>query len=104
MTTIAGQRIEKSLLEILSTRGVLEVVVTSYCNGYCGYISTLEEYEVQAYEGGHTVFGKHTLGAVQTRFKRMALEMLKPECERMELSDAVAPRFSEKELALRSFR
>ncbi|MES2440748.1 MAG: neutral/alkaline non-lysosomal ceramidase N-terminal domain-containing protein [Verrucomicrobiota bacterium] len=103
VTTIAGQRIEKSLLEILSKQGVEEVVVASYCNGYCGYLSTFEEHEVQAYEGGHTVFGKHTLGAVQTRFKQMALEMLKPENERKNLSDGVVLRFSEEELALRSF-
>ncbi len=103
VTTIAGQRIEKSLLGILAARGVVEVVVASYCNGYCGYISTLEEYEVQAYEGGHTVFGKHTLGAVQTRFQQMARELLKPEGERRNLNDGVAPRFGEEELSLRSF-
>lgn len=103
VTTIAGQRIEKTLLEILSTRGVVEVVVASYCNGYCGYVSTYEEYEVQAYEGGHTVFGKHTLGAMLTRFRQMALEMLKPETMRQNLSNGVPPGFSEVELALRSF-
>lgn len=103
VTTIAGQRIEKTLLGILSARGVVEVVVAGYCNGYCGYISTYEEYEVQAYEGGHTVFGKHTLGAVLTRFRQMAVEILKPENMRTDLSDGVAPEFSDEELALRSF-
>ncbi|MES2658264.1 MAG: neutral/alkaline non-lysosomal ceramidase N-terminal domain-containing protein [Verrucomicrobiota bacterium] len=103
VTTIAGRRIEKSLLEILSTRGIEEVVVASYANGYCGYVTTLEEYEEQAYEGGHTVFGKHTLGAVQTRFKGMALEMLKPVAERRNLSDGLPPDFSGGEIALRSF-
>ncbi|GAA5123245.1 neutral/alkaline non-lysosomal ceramidase N-terminal domain-containing protein [Luteolibacter yonseiensis] len=103
VTTIAGQRIEKTLLDILSARGVTEVVVASYCNGYCGYISTFEEYGEQAYEGGHTVFGKHTLGAVLTRFSQMALEMLKPAGMRSESSDGVAPEFSDEELASRSF-
>lgn len=103
VTTIAGQRIEKTILEILSARGVVEVVVTSYCNGYCGYVSTYEEYEVQLYEGGHTVFGKHTLGAILTRFRQMAMEMLKPEIMRVDMSDGVAPMFSEETLALRSF-
>jgi neutral ceramidase len=103
VTTIAGRRIEKTLLEILSGRGVAEVVVASYCNGYCGYFSTFEEYEVQAYEGGHTVFGKHSLGAMQTKFKQMALELLKPETERTDLSDAVPLKFSNEEIALRSF-
>jgi neutral ceramidase len=103
VTTIAGRRIEKTLLEILATRGVVEVVVASYCNGYCGYICTYEEYEAQAYEGGHTVFGKHTLGAMLTRFRQMALELLKPDDLRSNLSDGVPLEFSEEELALRSF-
>lgn len=103
VTTIAGERIENTVLEILSARGVTEVVVASYCNGYCGYITTFEEYQEQAYEGGHTVFGRHTLGAFQSRFRRMALEMLKPEKERHDLSHAVPARFSADELVLRSF-
>lgn len=103
VTTIAGHRIEKTVLEILSARGVAEVVVTSYCNGYCGYFSTFEEYEVQAYEGGHTVFGKHSLGALQTKFKQMALELLKPEAERTDMNDAVPLKFGDGEIALRTF-
>lgn len=103
VTTIAGLRIERTLLEILTARGVVEVVVASYCNGYCGYICTYEEYEEQAYEGGHTVFGKHTLGAMLTRFRQMALEMLKSEDLRSNLSDGVPLEFSKEELALRSF-
>ena len=103
VTTVAGQRIENSLLDILRTRGVTEVVAASYCNGYCGYLTTPEEYEVQAYEGGHTVFGKHTLGAVQTRFRQMAIEMLKPEAERRIHDDGAPRAFTPEELALRSF-
>jgi neutral ceramidase len=103
VTTIAGRRIERTVLEILSRRGVAEVVVASYCNGYCGYFSTFEEYQVQAYEGGHTVFGKHSLGAMQTKFKQMALELLKPQAERADPSDAVPLKFGNEEIALRSF-
>lgn len=103
VTTIAGRRIENALLEILSERGVTEVVVASYCNGYCGYFCTFEEYEVQAYEGGHTVFGRHSLGAMQTKFKHMALELLKPEAERVNPGDAVPLKFGIEEIALRSF-
>ena len=103
VTTMAGRRIEESLLEILRERGVSEVVATTYCNGYCGYITTIEEYAEQSYEGGHTVFGRHTLGVVQTRFRRMALEMLKPEAERRIPDDGAPPDFTADELALRSF-
>jgi hypothetical protein len=45
----------------------------------------------------------HFLGAVQTKFKRLALELLKPENERNVVEDSRPVMFSEDELALRSF-
>jgi neutral ceramidase len=87
----------------LADRGVTEVVCSTYTNAYCGYITTYEEYQLQLYEGGHTVFGMHFLGAVQTKFKRLALELLKPENERNVVEDSRPVMFSEDELALRSF-
>lgn len=103
ITTIAGQRLEESLLEILADRGVTEVVCSTYTNAYCGYITTYEEYQLQLYEGGHTVFGQHFLGAVQTKFKGLALEMLKPDNERNVVEDGRPAEFSDEELELRSF-
>ncbi|MBI1287338.1 MAG: hypothetical protein GC178_07130 [Flavobacteriales bacterium] len=103
ITTIAGQRLENSLLEILADRGVTEVVCSTYTNAYCGYITTYEEYQLQLYEGGHTVFGQHFLGAVQTKFKGLALEILKPESDRHVVEDGRPAEFTEEELLLRSF-
>jgi neutral ceramidase len=103
ITTIAGQRLENSLLEILADRGVKEVVCSTYTNAYCGYITTYEEYQLQMYEAGHTVFGQHFLGAVQTKFKKLALEMLKPENERNVVEDGRPTMFTDEELELRSF-
>lgn len=103
ITTIAGQRLEDSLLEILADRGVKEVVCSTYTNAYCGYITTFEEYQLQLYEGGHTVFGQHFLGAIQTKFKQLALELLKPESERKVVDDGRPATFTEEELELRSF-
>jgi len=103
MTTIAGQRLEQSLLEILRDRGVKEVVATTYANAYCGYVTTYHEYQLQMYEGGHTVFGQHTLGAVQTKFKQLALELLKPAAERITVDDGQPANFSDEELAKRTF-
>lgn len=103
MTTIAGQRLEATLLEILKDRGVKEVVATTYANAYCGYVTTYQEYQKQLYEGGHTVFGQHTLGAVQTKFKQLALEMLKAPEERTPIEESVPAQFSKEELAKRTF-
>jgi neutral ceramidase len=103
ITTIAGLRLENTLLEVLADRGVNEVVCSTYTNGYCGYITTYEEYQLQMYEGGHTVFGQHFLGAIQTKFRQLALEMVKPESERNVVEDGRPAFFSEEEIGLRSF-
>lgn len=82
ITTIAGKRLQETVLNILKHRGVTEVILSTYTNGYSGYITTPEEYDCQLYEGGHTIFGKYTLPAYQTKFKELALQMLKPKAER----------------------
>lgn len=82
ITTVAGQRLRRSVLDILKHRGVTHILLNSYCNGYHGYITTPEEYDMQQYEGGHTIFGKYTLAAYQTKFKELALQMLRPAQQR----------------------
>ena len=90
ITTIAGQRLRQTVLNILSLRGIKDVIISSYSNAYAGYITTNEEYSVQAYEGGHTLFGQWTLAAYQTIFEKMAKAMLLPEEERT-IAEATEP-------------
>jgi neutral ceramidase len=78
ITTIAGQRLRQTILDVLKQRGVEEVVLCPYANSYSGYITTPEEYRVQMYEGGHTLFGQWTLPAYQKQFEKLAQQMLEP--------------------------
>lgn len=55
-------------------------MVTGLANDYSGYITTLEEYGLQRYEGSHTLFGPHTLGAWQTALAG-ALKFMDQESE-----------------------
>jgi neutral ceramidase len=98
ITTIAGKRLQKSLEETLSHRGVKRVILCPYANGYSGYITTNEEYQAQIYEGGHTVFGEWSLAALQTKFEVLAQELLKTKEERRFAHDAIPPDFTEEEL------
>lgn len=82
ITVIAGKRLANSLKERLLDAGIVEVILAPYANGYSGYITTNEEYQVQMYEGGHTVFGQWSLAALQTKFDELATEMLKPKSQR----------------------
>jgi neutral ceramidase len=82
LTTMAGKRLSETVLSVLQERGVKKVIPTTYANGYHGYITTPEEYEKQLYEGGHTVFGKWSLPAYQTKFRELAQQMLLPAAQR----------------------
>lgn len=81
-TTMAGTRLRQMVAERLQGRGIRHVLICTYCNDYMGYVTTNEEYQLQAYEGGHTIFGQWTLAAFQTRFAGLATELLKPEGDR----------------------
>jgi neutral ceramidase len=100
---MAGKRLEKQLLTQLGSKGIKHVIISGYSNGYVGYATTYEEYELQGYEAGHTVFGKWTLAALQTIAEQLALELLKPANERKPVSTAVPPVFRETDLSWRLF-
>lgn len=103
MTTIAGKRLSQTILGVLKQRGVEKVIISPYANAYCGYITTYEEYQLQCYEGGHTVYGEHTLGAFQTKFKELALQLLKKPEERDETIVVEPVKFTEEEINKRTF-
>lgn len=101
ITTVAAWRLRAGLAQRLACRGIAHVIIGSYANAYHGYITTPEEYEVQNYEGGHTVFGKWTLPAFQTHFDQLAAALCHPD--QVPLDKALRPpAFSAEELALRT--
>lgn len=103
ITTVASWRLRDMLRSELAFKGINEIIICSYANGYCGYFTTFEEYQVQCYEGGHTVFGEHQLGALLTKYRQLAYEFLKPETDRQIDNSLRPPVFPEEELKLRSF-
>ncbi len=104
VTTTGARRLRKTLLSRLSAAGVTRTVVSGYANAYFGYATTPEEYELQTYEGGHTVFGRWTLPAFQTLYARLSEALLKPDAERVLPESTSPPVFSDQELSLRSGR
>ncbi|MCO4745536.1 MAG: neutral/alkaline non-lysosomal ceramidase N-terminal domain-containing protein [Proteobacteria bacterium] len=98
-TTTAGRRIAATVAETL---GVQTVQVAGYSNAYHGYVTTREEYQVQAYEGAHTIFGQFTLAAYLTSLAELCADMAKHHHHRG--SSAVSPtRFTEQELERRRY-
>jgi neutral ceramidase len=64
-TTVSGRRLRDTLRAALPD-DVHTVVISPYANAYAGYLTTAEEYQVQHYEAGYTIYGPHTLAALQT--------------------------------------
>jgi len=51
------------------------VVIAGLSNEYADYITTYEEYQVQRYEGGSTVYGPHTLEAYLQIYSGLAKDL-----------------------------
>ncbi|HWH33314.1 MAG TPA: neutral/alkaline non-lysosomal ceramidase N-terminal domain-containing protein, partial [Egibacteraceae bacterium] len=74
----AGRRMCAAALEAgggAAGTAVAEAMVVGLAQGYRGYFTTPEEYDQQHYEGGHTVFGKHTSLLVQQAHAELAAEL-----------------------------
>lgn len=57
----------------------IKVVLSGLSNIYTSYVTTLEEYEVQRYEGASTLYGPHTLRAYENQFARLAWHLASGE-------------------------
>jgi len=67
-TTMAGRRVRNAVFNVTGH----EVVLAGLANNYINYIATPEEYDVQEYEGGATVYGRNTVPVTATILKNMA--------------------------------
>jgi neutral ceramidase len=102
LTTVSGKRLKKTIQQILEKRGVEQLILSPYANAYSGYVTTYEEYQTQCYEGGHTMYGKWTLAAYQTKFQQLCLEMLKPKKDRIFDSSIRPVKFKKQEIKKRT--
>ena len=68
ITTEAAKRLKAELARYLPNH---HLMITSYANAYMGYVTTPEEYAIQCYEGGHTVYGPQTLHAYTQGFTNL---------------------------------
>ncbi len=78
LTVESGRRIESELRSTFDAKGlpIKHIMVTSLAGGYTGYITTPEEYGRQYYEGGHTLYGKHSLPFLQAHSRLLASDWL----------------------------
>lgn len=66
-TVVAVRRLE----EALAKAGHRRVRTVGYAGAFNGYLTAPEEYDVQLYEGAHTLWGRDSLPAVTARLARL---------------------------------
>lgn len=98
ITVMAANRLKAHLRERLSFTDIEKIIISSYANTYMGYIVTKEEYDLQAYEAGHTVYGRDTLNGIFQGFDLI----VPPRNEQNELSSPKPRVFPAHELLRRS--
>ncbi len=69
-----GRRFQRAVEPVLPA-GVVDPFIVGLSNDYLGYLTTPEEYEMQHYEGGHTVFGTWTSLLAESTFVELARAM-----------------------------
>lgn len=72
ITVMSSKRLKARMREKFPYEEIEKIIVSSYANAYMGYIVTEEEYDLQAYEAGHTVYGRRTLHGILTGFDLLA--------------------------------
>ncbi len=88
ITVESGRRIAAAVAERIVGSGVDRVVVSSVANEYMGYVATAEEYELQWYEGGHTLYGPDTQPFLAAHAARLADQVV----QQGTVADVVAER------------
>jgi len=78
VTVEAGQRIRQRVLDSFAAHGqpLNFAWVASSSNGYFGYTTTPEEYALQHYEGGHTLYGKNSTPYLAAQLTVLAEDFL----------------------------
>lgn len=74
-TTMAGRRLEQTVLEALQPAGVDTVVIAGLSNAYANYMATREEYSAQMFEAAFTTAGPWQLAGAQQVSRALALSL-----------------------------
>ncbi|VDO08390.1 unnamed protein product [Rodentolepis nana] len=69
-TTMSGRRVAQAVSTVFPKDSV--IALAGLTNLYTHYVTTLEEYQVQRYEGASTIYGPHTLQAYIQQFRKLA--------------------------------
>jgi len=72
MTVEMGRRTRAAVLAAIASAGITRVVLAGYSNEYMHYFTTPEEFEMQHYEGGSTLYGKYSSNLIRDDLAALA--------------------------------
>ncbi len=72
MTVEMGRRTRAAVLAAIGPAGVKRVALAGYANEFMHYFTTPEEYDMQHYEGGSTLFGKYSSNLIKDDLATLA--------------------------------
>lgn len=92
VTTEAGRRMASEVeAEFLKAgKPVKFAWVTSNSNGYFGYATTPEEYTLQNYEGGHTLYGKYSTPYLTAQLSRLTRDLIQVRSDQRQINESAA--------------
>jgi neutral ceramidase len=76
ITSVAGYRLKEEIKRRMAGDGVRYVALSGLANEYIHYVTTREEYAVQSYEGGSTLYGPWSLAAYTEIFANLSEDMI----------------------------
>jgi neutral ceramidase len=72
MTVEMGRRTRAAVLAAIAPTGVKRIALAGYANEFMHYFTTPEEYDMQHYEGGSTLFGKYSSNLIKDDLTTLA--------------------------------
>jgi hypothetical protein len=72
MTVEMGRRVRASVLAAAAPAGIRRVAIAGYANEFVHYFTTPEEYDMQHYEGGSTLYGRYSSNLIKDDLTALA--------------------------------
>jgi neutral ceramidase len=98
MTEEMGRRTRAALAPAATPMSVKRIVLVGYANEYVHYFTTPEEYEMQHYEGGSTLFGEYSSYLIRDTLVDLTQALAQgkpaPAAHAFDATNGVAPNFT----------
>jgi hypothetical protein len=98
MSQEMGRRVRDAVAAVAGPPAIKQIVLIGYANEYLHYFVTPEEYEMQHYEGGSTLFGRYSSDVLRDSLVQLASSLTAgkpaPEAHPFDSTNGVVPDYT----------